>query len=102
MEIPMSNAAETASTVQDQVLDSIRQNQELILENVRAWTRATEGLTPTVPETAVQAEYPQLKDLVASQFDFAEKLLATQREFAEKLVAASVPTKSEATKASGK
>jgi hypothetical protein len=55
-----------------------------------------------VPAPPVPSNYPQPRELVASQFDFAEKLLASQREFMEELVAVSVPTKAGTTKASAK
>jgi hypothetical protein len=86
--------------VQDQFLDGIRKNQQVVLGNVRKWAEATERLLPPVPAPTVPANYPQPRELVASQFDFAEKLLASQREFVEELVAVSVPTKAGASKAS--
>ena len=77
----------TPEAAQAQLLEGLRQSQQLVVDAVQAWTDATARVTPAVPLPEPPADAPQPSEVVASSFDFAEKLLAAQREFAEKLVA---------------
>jgi len=81
---------QSVTAAQEQLLDGIRQNQQIVLEAIRAWADAAQHL-PTVPTQGLPSlpvDLPEPKELVAGTFDFAEKLLATQREFVEELLAA--------------
>ena len=84
---------------QEQLLEDIRQRQQVVVDAVRALTEAAGKATPAVATPGLPADLPQPGDVVAGAFDFAEKLLATQRDFAEKLVAAGTPAPAEATAA---
>jgi hypothetical protein len=77
----------TPEAAQAQLLEGIRQSQQLVIEAVQAWTDAAARVTPAAPLPERPADLPEPAQVVASSFDFAERLLATQREFAEKLVA---------------
>lgn len=81
-----ATATPTASEVQEQVLDGIRQSQHAVVETVRVLSDAAGKLTPSLPGAG--QELPDAGELVASSFDFAEKLLASQREFVQELLAA--------------
>jgi hypothetical protein len=79
-----STATQSPAELQEQFLDGLRQNQQVVIKTVQAWTRLAEAYAPG-PVAA--PEYPAASELAAQQFDFAEKLVANQREFVEELLA---------------
>jgi hypothetical protein len=68
---------------QEQLLDSIKQSQQFVLDAVRAAAEAAPALPITIPTPAV--DLPDPAEAVAQSFDFAERLLANQRAFFEQL-----------------
>jgi hypothetical protein len=82
-----------AQVVQDELLKTIRQSQEAVLDAMRAWTQTVQSLTPKMPAMSAPFadELPKPEEVVASAYDFAEKLLASQRRFAEEVVKATAP-----------
>lgn len=86
----MNSFPQGYAELQDQFLEGVKQSQTAVVEAVRAWSDATAKLVPVPAATLppLPADLPTPQDLVASQFDFAEKLLAAQRDFAQGLAAA--------------
>jgi hypothetical protein len=72
---------------QEQLLEGIRQSQQVVIDAVRAFADAAAKATPAVALPEPPADLPKPAEVVADAFDFAERLLASQRDFAEQLVA---------------
>ena len=96
--------AEITESVQSQVLDALKQYQDLLVEAVRGAAETVEEIVPVRPELPFANQLPRPTELAGNVFDFAEKLLATQREFvtnvldvAEPYVTGDKPTKKTAT-----
>ena len=89
----MANTQTTAQNVQDEILKTIRQSQEAVLDAIRAWTQTVESITPKLP--AMNAPFadklPKPEEVVAGAYDFAEQMLASQRMFAEEVVKTTAP-----------
>jgi hypothetical protein len=86
-----TSSTESTTTVQDQVLDSVKQSQKAILELVESWSKTAQGATPAFPAAQLPDGVPQPAEVIANAYDFAEKLLHNQREFSEALVGAITP-----------
>ena len=91
----MSTYFELSKSTQEQVLETIKQGQELALTGVELWAASVTSLTNGQQIPAL-FEAPAPKDVVANSFGFAEKLLSSQKAFAEKIVAAAAPVLAEA------
>jgi hypothetical protein len=81
---------ELSKAAQEQVLETIKQGQELALSGVELWASTVAPLAKG-QQLSVPFETTAPKDVVANSFGFAEQLLASQKSFAEKVVAASAP-----------
>lgn len=97
-------AADITESVQNQVLDALKQYQDLLLEAVRGAAETVEEIVPVRPELPFANQLPRPTEVAGNVFDFAEKLLANQREFvtnvldvAEPYVTGKQPTKKTAT-----
>ena len=97
--------------VQGEIIKTVNQSQDALIEVVRDWTDAVQAITPKLPAVNVPFadKVPQPEQLVASAYDFAEQLLRSQRRFAEELIRATSPllpisneTKAETHKAGAK
>ena len=86
----MTTYLELSKAAQEQVLETIKQGQELALAGVELWASTVAPLTKG-QQLPVALDSPAPKDVVANSFGFAEQLLASQKSFAEKVVAASAP-----------
>ena len=82
---------EVARASQDQILATVRQSQEAVVEAVAAWAKAVEGLVPSIPPVPGADELPKPQAVIENAFDFAQKLLDAQRDFSRKLLAAAAP-----------
>jgi hypothetical protein len=96
--------AEITESVQHQVLEALKQYQDLLLEGVRGAVETVDEIVPVRPELPFANQLPRPTELAGSVFDFAEKLLANQREFvtnvldvAEPYVTGTQPPKKTAT-----
>jgi hypothetical protein len=92
--------ADITESVQNQLLEALKQYQDLLLEAVRGAAETVEEIVPTRPELPFANQLPRPTELAGNVFDFAEKLLANQREFvtnvldvAEPYVTGKQPTK---------
>jgi hypothetical protein len=91
----MSTYFELSKSTQEQILETIKQSQELTLTGVELWAASVTSLT-NGQQIPTLSEAPVAKDVVANSFGFAEKLLSSQKAFAEKIVAATAPVLAEA------
>jgi uncharacterized protein YbbK (DUF523 family) len=73
--------AEITESVEHQVLEALKQYQDLVVEAVRGWADTVEEIVPVRPELPFGSQLPRPTEVAANVFDFAEKLLANQREF---------------------
>ena len=89
----MTEAHNAAHDVQGEIIKTVNQSQDAVIEAIRDWADAVQALTPKLPGMNVPFadKLPQPEQLVASAYDFAEQLLASQRRFAEELVRATTP-----------
>ena len=70
----MATATEMITSLEDQVLETVKQGQEAIVKAVRTWADASKNLIPDLPP-----------------LPFADKLIASQREFAAAILDAAKP-----------
>jgi hypothetical protein len=73
--------AEITDSVQHQLLEALKQYQDLLLEGVRGAAETVDEIVPVRPELPFAHQLPRPTELAGNVFDFAEKLLANQREF---------------------
>jgi hypothetical protein len=83
-----TKAKSAGEDVQDEVFETVRNGQTVVVDMFATWVDAVRALTPSVPAVGNFTAVPKLDEIVSSTYDIAEKSLATQREFVEKLVAA--------------
>ena len=82
---------EAAKASQDQILTTVRQSQQAVVDAVAAWAKAVENLVPSAPALPGTDELPKPEAVVDNAFDFASKLLDAQHEFARSVLAAAAP-----------
>ncbi len=95
----MTNANEMLTSLEDQVLETVKQGQEAIVKAVRTWADASKNLIPDLPPLPFADQLPNVSDLVENGFAFADKLIASQREFAAAVLDAAKPVYGAADKA---
>jgi hypothetical protein len=82
---------EAAKASQDQILTTVKQSQQAVIDAVGAWAKAVENLVPSVPSLPGTDELPKAETVVDNAFDFASQLLEAQHEFARSVLAAAAP-----------
>jgi hypothetical protein len=89
----MVNTRTTAQDLQGEILKTIRQSQEAVLDAIRAWTETVQSLTPKLPvmNAPFADKLPKPEEVVAGAYDFAEQMLASQRTFAEEVMKTTAP-----------
>ena len=95
----MATATEMITSLEDQVLETVKQGQEAIVKAVRTWADASKNLIPDLPPLPFADQLPATSELVESAFAFCDKLLASQREFAAAILDAAKPVYGAADKA---
>ena len=95
----MANATEMITSLEDQVLETVKQGQEAIVKAVRTWAEASRNLIPDLPPLPFADQLPNMTELVENGFAFADKLIASQREFAAAILDAAKPVYGAADKA---
>ncbi len=95
----MANANNMIGSVEDQVLETVKQGQEAIVKAVRTWADTSKNLIPDLPPLPFADQLPNVSELVENGFAFADKLIASQREFAAALLDAAKPVYGAADKA---
>jgi hypothetical protein len=86
-----TNINEVARASEEQILATVRQSQEAVVEAVAAWAKAVESLIPSLPPVPGAEELPKPQAVIENAFDFAQKLLDAQRDFSRNLLAAAAP-----------
>ena len=87
----MATATDMFTSVEDQVLETVKQGQEAIVKAVRTWADASKNLIPDLPALPFADQLPATSDLVENAFAFCDKMLASQREFAAAVLDAAKP-----------
>jgi hypothetical protein len=82
---------EATKASQEQILTTVRQSQQALVDAVAAWAKAVENIVPPVPPLPGADELPKPEAVVDNAFDFASKLLDAQHEFARSVLAAAAP-----------
>jgi len=87
----MANATEMIVSLEDQVLETVKQGQEAVVKAVRTWADASKSLIPDLPPLPFADQLPNTTEIVENAFAFADKLLASQREFVAAILDAAKP-----------
>ena len=95
----MATATEMFTSLEDQVLETVKQGQEAIVKAVRTWADASKNLIPELPPMPFADQLPGTSELVENAFAFCDKILASQREFAAAILDAAKPVFGAADKA---
>jgi len=95
----MATATDMITSLEDQVLDTVKQGQEAIVKAVRTWADASKNLIPDLPPLPFADQLPNTTEIVENAFAFADKLLASQREFVAAILDAAKPVYATADKA---
>ena len=95
----MANATEMISSLEDQVLETVKQGQEAVVKAVRTWADASKNLIPDLPPLPFADQLPNTTEIVENAFAFADKLLSSQREFVAAILDAAKPVYATADKA---
>src|ERR1700689_4009421 len=84
----MTEAHTMGRELQDEVLNTVRKSQTVVIEAIQAQSFPPELPGLNMPFTD---KLPKPQELIASSYDFAEQLLASQRTFAEDVLKAIAP-----------
>jgi hypothetical protein len=95
----MASATEMITALEDQVFETVRQSQEVVVKAVQSWAEAGKSVMPEVPALPFADQLPNAVDMVENAFNFADRLLATQRQFAAAVLDAAKPMLGAADKA---
>ncbi|MDQ1497073.1 MAG: hypothetical protein QOD57_4614 [Actinomycetota bacterium] len=87
----MATATDMFTSLEDQVLETVKQGQEAIVKAVRTWADASKNLIPDLPPMPFSDQLPATSDIVENAFAFCDKMLASQREFASAILDAAKP-----------
>jgi cysteinyl-tRNA synthetase len=79
------------TSLEDQILETVKQGQEAVVKAVRTWADASKNLIPDLPPLPFADQLPDTSEIVENVFSFVDKLLASQREFAGALLDATKP-----------
>ena len=85
---------EKTESFETQVLDALREAQDVVVGTVRAWAEVLQRTLPDAtrtPELRYADRLPDPAAVVGRVFDFAQALLKSEREFALNLVEAVEP-----------
>ena len=77
--------------LQDEVLNTVRKSQTVVIEAIQAWASKAQSITSELPNMPFTDKLPKPQELIAGSYDFAERLLASQRTFAEDVLKAIAP-----------
>jgi hypothetical protein len=81
----MPTITEFVTSTQDQVIATLKQGEEAIVDGLRSVGDTVEGFVPFT------AQLPKPADVVESAFGFANSVLASQRDFVESVLSAVLP-----------
>ena len=87
----MATATDMIISLEDQVLETVKQGQEAVVKAVRTWADASKNLIPDLPPLPFADQLPNTTEIIENAFGFADKLLASQREFVAAILDAAKP-----------
>jgi hypothetical protein len=92
----MPTTTAPAAAMQDAVVSSIKQGQELALSGITAWTDLAGKAfpLPAFDSLPFMTAMPEARELMDAGFGFAAELLAVQKDFTDKLLDSLAPKKS--------
>jgi hypothetical protein len=81
----MTSTQTTEHGIQDEILQTVRKSQDVVVKAVQKWTTAVQSVTPSFVKVNLPYadKLPKPEKLVSNAYAFAEQLLATQRKFAK-------------------
>jgi hypothetical protein len=91
----MPTTTAPAAALQDAVVTSIKQGQELALSGISAWADLAGKAfpVPAFESLPFATAVPEAREVVDASFAFIEELLAVQKDFSVKLLDAVAPKK---------
>jgi len=95
----MATATDMITSLEDQVLETVKQGQEAVVKAVRTWADTSKNLIPDLPPLPFADQLPATSEIIENVFAFADKPLASQREFAAAILEATKPVYGAADKA---
>ena len=87
----MATATDMITSLEDQVLETVKQGQEAVVKAVHTWADASRNLIPDLPPLPFADQLPATSEIVENVFSFADRLLDSQREFAAAILDAARP-----------
>jgi hypothetical protein len=86
----MSTVLETVTDLQDRALEGVGQVQDRIVEALSQAVESGEGFVPELSARWAD-RLPAVRQVAATQFDFAGRLLDQQRAFVDEVIDAAKP-----------
>jgi hypothetical protein len=89
----MTSTSTAERGIQDQILETVRKSQDVVIKAVQKLTTAVQSVTPSFPKLNLPYadKLPKPEKLVSNTYDFAEQLLAAQRKFAKDVLQVTAP-----------
>lgn len=89
----MTSTQTAEGGIQEQILETVRKSQDVVVEALQKWTNAVQSVTPSFPKLNLPYadKLPKPEKLVSNAYGFAEQLLAAQRKFAKDLLQVTAP-----------
>ncbi|MDQ2811985.1 MAG: hypothetical protein M3Z75_08930 [Actinomycetota bacterium] len=86
-------ASNVTSDLQDQILSTIRQSQDMALDALKTWVETVQSIAPSIPAMSIPGadQLPKPHDVVARGYEFAEQMLTNQRKFADQVLDVTSP-----------
>jgi hypothetical protein len=84
----MTSTSTAEHRIEEQILETVRKSQGLVIEALQAWTAAIQSVTSAFPtvDLPYTDKLPKPEALVNGAYDFAERFLANQRDFAKEVL----------------
>jgi hypothetical protein len=79
--------------IQDEILETVRKSQDVVIKALQKWTTAVQGATPSFLKLNLPyaEKLPKPETLVSNAYGFAEQLLTAQRKFAKDVLQMTAP-----------
>ena len=87
----MSEYRDLTTTIQDQVIDGIKQAQDITVATISAAADTLAGFVPDLPEVPWADRLPNPKEAVTSTYGFVTAVLEANRNYALQVIDALQP-----------
>jgi len=79
--------------IQDEILETVRKSQDVVIKALQKWTTAVQSATPSFLKLNLPYadKLPKPETLVSNAYRFAEQLLTAQRKFAKDVLQMTAP-----------